>query len=63
MMTQEETPTNKDKGFRGGRYARTEGELYEKAIALLEKCKIEPGRSGQEIPELESVSWYLLPPP
>ena len=60
MMMQEETPTNKDEGFRGGRYARTEGELYEKAIALLEKCKIEPGRSPgrseQEIPELESVS-------
>jgi hypothetical protein len=51
MMMQEETPTNKDKGFRGGRYARTEEELYEKAIALLEKCKIEPRRSGQEIPE------------
>jgi hypothetical protein len=63
MMTQEETPTNKDKGFRGGRYARTEEELYERAIALLEKCKIEPGRSGQEILELESVSRYLLPPP
>ena len=63
MMMQEETPTNVDKGFRGGRYARTEGELYEKAIALLEKCKIEPGRSGQEIPELESVTRYILPPP
>ena len=63
MITQEETPTDKDKGFRGGRYARTEGELYEKAIALLKKCKIEPGRSGQEIPELESVNRYLLPPP
>ncbi len=63
MMTQEETPTNKDKGFRGGRYARTEEELYERAIALLEKCKIEPRRSGQEIPESESVSRYLLPPP
>ena len=56
MMTQEETPTNEDKGFRGGRYARTEEELYEKAIALLEKCKIEPRRSGQDIPELKSVS-------
>jgi len=56
MITQEDTLTNKDEGFRGGRYARTEGELYEKAIVLLEKCKIEPGRSGQEIPELESVS-------
>ena len=56
MMMQEESPTNKDKAFRGGRYARTEGELYEKAIALLKKCKIEPGRSGQEIPELKSVT-------
>jgi hypothetical protein len=51
MMTQEETPTNKDEGFPGGRYARTEVKLYEKAIALLEKCKIEPGHSGQEIPD------------
>ena len=56
MMMQEETPTNKNEGFRGGLYARTEGELYEKAIALLEKCKIEPRRSGQEIPESESDS-------
>jgi hypothetical protein len=53
---QEETPTNKDKGFQGGRYARTEDELYEKAIALLEKCKVELGRSGQEILELESAA-------
>jgi hypothetical protein len=56
MMMQEETPTNKNEGFRGGLYARTEGELYEKAIALLEKCQIEPGRSGQEIPKSESYS-------
>ena len=55
-MMQEETPTNKDKGYQGGRYARTEEELYEKAIALLEKCKIEPGRPWQEIPELESAA-------
>jgi hypothetical protein len=53
LMQEEETPTNKDEGFQGGRYARTEDELYEKAIALLEKCKIEPGRSGKQIPELE----------
>ncbi len=52
MMMQEETLTDKDKGFLGGRYAPTEEELYEKALALLEKCKIEPGRSGQEVPEL-----------
>ena len=56
MVMQEQTPTNKDKGFRGGRYARTEEELYEKALALLEKCRIEPGRSGQEIPESESAA-------
>ncbi len=52
MVMQEQTPTNKDKGFQGGRYARTEEELYKKALALLEKCKIEPGPSGQEVPEL-----------
>ena len=52
MVMQEETPTNKDKSFQGGRYARTEEELYKKALALLEKCKIEPGPSGQEVPEL-----------
>ena len=56
MVMQEETPTQKDKGLQGGRYARTEEELYLKALALLEKCRIEPGHSGQEIPELESVA-------
>jgi len=55
MMMQEDIPTTKDEGFQGGRYACTEGELYEKAIALLEKCKIEPGRSDQEVAELEAV--------
>jgi hypothetical protein len=42
---------NEDVDFEGGRYATTEGELYEKAIALLEKCKIETQRSGQKITE------------
>ena len=56
MAMQDETPTNKDKDLQGGRYARTEEELYVKALALLEKCKIEPGRSGQEIPELEPAA-------
>ena len=56
MVKQEETPTNKDKGLQDGRYARTEEELYKKALALLEKCRIEPGRLGQEIPELESAA-------
>jgi hypothetical protein len=56
MMMQEETPTNKDKGFEGGKHASTEEELYKKALALLEKCKIEPGRSGQEVPGLGPVT-------
>jgi len=60
MVMQEEIPTNKYKGtdrpLQGGRYARTEDELYKKALALLEKCKIEPGRLGQETPELESAA-------
>jgi hypothetical protein len=60
MAMQEETPTNKyqgtDRPLQGGRYACTEEELYKKALALLEKCKIEPGRLGQEIPELESAA-------
>ena len=56
MVRQEEIPTNKDKGFQGGRYARTEEELYAKALALLEKCKIELGRSCQEMPDFESAA-------
>jgi hypothetical protein len=55
MMMQEETPTNKDEGFWGGRYAHTEGELYEKAIALLEKCKIATRPSDQKAPKLETT--------
>ena len=55
-MMQEQTPTNEYKGLQDGRFARTEEELYKKALALLEKCKVEPGRSGQEIPELESAA-------
>jgi len=35
---------NKNKGFEDGQYARTEEELYKKAIELLDKCKIEPRR-------------------
>ena len=37
--------------FEGGQYARTEEELYEKAIALLEKCKIATQPSGQKAPK------------
>lgn len=33
---------NKNKTSEGARYARTEQELYRKAVMLLDKCKIEP---------------------
>jgi hypothetical protein len=56
MVRQEETPTNKNKCLKGGRYARTEKELYKKALALLEKCKIETQSLGKEIPQLESAA-------
>lgn len=45
------TRDNENEGFEGGQYANTEEELYEKAIALLEKCKIEAQRSGQKLTE------------
>ena len=41
--------------FEGGRYARTEEELHEKAIALLDKCKIESLQPDGETPELETA--------
>ena len=47
---------NKDEDFAGGRYARTEEELFDKAIALLDKCKIEPLRPDRETPNLESTA-------
>jgi hypothetical protein len=50
-MVMLETRDNENEGSGGGKYARTEEELYEKAIALLEKCKIEARRSGQKVPE------------
>ena len=50
----EKTIYDKDEIFAGGRYARTEEELHEKAIALLDKCKVMTGSSGQE--KLESAA-------
>jgi hypothetical protein len=41
--------TDKDKGLQGGRYARTEEELFKKGLDLLEKCRIETQSSGQGI--------------
>jgi hypothetical protein len=42
-MVLQETPNNtkkKNKGLASGRYARSEEELYKKAVGLLDKCKI-----------------------
>ena len=44
-MMMQETRNNKNIGIKGGRYASTEEELHKKAIALLDKCKIEPQRT------------------
>ena len=41
-MAKQKVHKNADKDFEGGQYARTEEELYKKAVMLLDKCKIEP---------------------
>jgi hypothetical protein len=43
-MVMQKTRNNKNKGLEGGQYARSEEELYKKAIGLLDKCKIEARR-------------------
>ena len=35
---------NKNKGFEGGHYARSEEEPYKKAIELLDRCRVETWR-------------------
>ena len=52
-MVMQETRNNKNHGLKGGQFARTEDELYKKAITLLDKCKIETQHEGQEVPELQ----------
>ena len=47
-MVMQEISDNEEMAFEGGQYASTEAELYEKAIALLEMCKIETRRTGQK---------------
>ena len=49
----QETTNHESKGLKGGQYARTEDELYKKAIALLDKCKIETPHAGREMPEVQ----------
>jgi hypothetical protein len=44
MVKQRTRNNNENKGFKGGQYARTEEELYRKALGLLDKCKIETSR-------------------
>jgi hypothetical protein len=41
-MAKQRGRKHNNKGFGGGRYARTEQELYKKAVMLLDKCKIDP---------------------
>jgi hypothetical protein len=48
-MMMQEMSDNENEDFEGGGYARTEEELYKKAVALLEKCKIATQPSGQVI--------------
>jgi hypothetical protein len=45
LVAMQRTGNNKkNKRFMGGRYARTEEELYRKAVELLDKCKVEDRR-------------------
>jgi hypothetical protein len=62
-MVMQEICDNEEIGFEGGQYASSEEELYEKAIALLEMCKIETRRSGQKItePTAETRQWPYNP--
>ena len=51
LTVMQEIRDNENPGFKEGHYARSEEELYKKAIALLEKCRIESRRTSQEMPE------------
>ena len=55
-MVMQQISDNETESFEGGRYACTEEELYKKAIALLEKCKIATRPAGQEIPASASTT-------
>jgi hypothetical protein len=45
------THDKEEEGIEGGQYARNEEELYSKAVALLEKCKIASQPSDRQMPE------------
>jgi len=46
-MAMQETRNDKNDGTKGGLDARTEEGLYEKAITLLDRCKIAARRPGK----------------
>ena len=48
LVGMQESSNNNGEVFEGGRYARTEEELFEKAIALLDKCRMIPRPFGRE---------------
>jgi hypothetical protein len=50
-MVMQEMRDKEKEGSEDLQYARTEEELYWKAIALLERCKIEAPQPGQEMSE------------
>lgn len=52
-MVMQETRNNKNYGLKGGQFARTEDDLYNKAITLLDKCKIETHHGAREMPEVQ----------
>lgn len=56
LIAMQETREKIDEILNGGRYARTEEELFEKAIALLEKCRIESSHPDYEAPESEPAT-------
>ncbi len=60
-MVMQEIGDKQKVDFEGGRYASTEEELYKKAIALLEKCKIAAQPSGQKTLASESSTAETSP--
>jgi hypothetical protein len=60
-MVMQKISYKQNESFEGGLYASTEEELYEKAITLLEKCKIATLPTGQEIPASESSTAETSP--
>jgi hypothetical protein len=43
-----EAAEDKGESFEGGRYAGSEEELFDKAVALLDKCKVMSGSSDRD---------------